>query len=191
MKVFGLIAAALALSSVALAADAFFSGDLDPASPTFNRPVQDGAALSGVGTAVRYDVQPFWVDVSGTYVMELGQPLASPTPYDPFILIYSTAFDPNSPLTNFVAGDDDYSGVFALLTDANYLTGSLRRSKIESVTLTALTQYFAISTTFGNDTGGPYDAAIGGGQGNVYLGFVPEPASLLLVALGGLALRRR
>ena len=183
-------ALAVALVSGAGAQPAFWSGDLDAASPTFQRPLQDGSGLSAVGTAVRYHVQPFYVGTTGSYVFEMGQLVGSPSLFDPFIVVYADGFDPTDGLLNFHAGNDDFSGAFTVLNpDAAYETGSLRRSRL-TTGLVEGTQYYAINTAFGNGAGGPFDAAIGG-DGRVILGIIPEPASALLLGLGLLVIRRR
>lgn len=178
----------------AFAQTAFWSGDTTGGS-TFNRP-SSFSTLSGVGTAVPYQVQPFWVTVGGTYSFEVNG--GSHT--DTYALAYSS-FDPNNPLLGLMDGDDDFSGSFSLLSGTgqgwassviapgegtNYSGGT-------GLILNANTQYYAVVTGYGNSDFGSYDAAIGGGQGRVVLGAVPEPATMLALFAGvaGLAARRR
>ncbi|MCC6560642.1 MAG: DUF11 domain-containing protein, partial [Xanthomonadales bacterium] len=126
--------------------------DTIAAAPTFNRPFGCGA-LSGAGTAVGYHVQQFSVDTGGSYSIEvLGTSTLSDD--DSYLVIYQTAFDPMSPLTNCVITDDDSgTGYYSLATAA----------------LTAGTQYFAVTTTYANGTTGPFDNQISG-PGNITLG---------------------
>ena len=122
-----------------------FPGTLTVADPTFNRPV-NCSALSGVGTAVRYDVIPVTlacptsVTVSteiadGGSITPNGTGTAGP---DMFMVLYGTGgFNPASPLTNCLAVNDDISGA------AN------RRSRIVSASLPA-GSYTAVLTSFNN-----------------------------------------
>lgn len=122
------------------------------AAPTFNRPA-GCAGLSGIGTAVGYHVQQFSVDTSGSYSVEvLGTSTLSDN--DSYLVIYQTAFNAASPLTNCVITDDDSgTGFYSLATAA----------------LTAGTQYFAVTTTYDNGSTGPFDNQISG-PGNITLG---------------------
>lgn len=183
-----LILAMVAASAASFAQTAFWSGSLDTSDPTYNRALETGGGLSGVGTNNYYDVQAFYVDVTGGYTFE------SAMPNDPFIFVY-TAFNPANAVTGFVAGDDDYTGAFALLGgSATGLDGSKiggGQGSFPTMTLTANTQYYAVTTTFDPLTTGAYRNAIGGGPGNVTLGTVPEPASMVALGAGLLALARR
>ncbi|MCC6561243.1 MAG: hypothetical protein IT478_07800, partial [Xanthomonadales bacterium] len=89
--------------------------DTIAAAPTFNRPAGCGG-LSGVGTAVGYHVQQFSVDMSGSYTIEvLGTSTISDG--DSYLIIYQTAFDPMTPLTNCMFSDDDSgTGAYSLAT---------------------------------------------------------------------------
>ena len=70
---------------------------------TFNRPSPDGGSLTG--KVVRLAVQPFFVDANGTCRLEGVQEGG----FNGVIYLYKGAFDPASPLTNFVAGSDNTS----------------------------------------------------------------------------------
>jgi hypothetical protein len=184
MKKIALIAVVAVATTNAFAADLFWSGDTT-GGPTFHRAASiDG--FSGIGTAVAYQTQDFYVDVTGDYVFE------TLTAYDGYIHVYEGSFNPNSGVVNLVGGDDDYTGAFSVLggsgagIDASQL-GTGIGSSFGGLTLTANTQYIAVVTGFGNTDFGTYDAAIGGGQGNVFAGSpVPEPASMII--LGSMAL---
>lgn len=196
--VIGTIALLVAASGAA-AQDAIWTGDTT-GGPTFNRPVGFGG-LSGVGTAVAYEVTPFFVSVSGQYVFEADYRNSTGASWDGYILVYSGSFDAGSPLSNLIAGDDDYLGAFSVLPGAT--TGGLQGSRIAlgdasnfggagtGLNLTAGAQYFAVVTGFGNAEFGTYTAGIGGGQGLVTLGLIPAPSAVALLGLGGLAAVRR
>lgn len=130
--------------------------DTIAATPVFNRP-NTCSGLSGTGTAVGYHVQQFSVDTTGSYSVEvLGSSTISGA--DSYLVIYHTAFNPASPLTNCVITDDDSGTGFYSLATTN---------------LTAGTQYFAVTTTFSNGATGNFDNQISG-PGNITLG-VPGP----------------
>lgn len=187
MKKF-MILALVASSAASFAQTAFWSGDLTTSDPTYNRAGEDGTFISGVGVNNYYDVQAFWVTATGAYTFE------SKFANDGFIFVY-TAFNPANALTGFVAGDDDYTGAFSLLGgSATGLDGSKiggGQGTFPTMTLTANTQYYAVQTTFDVLTTGHYDNAIGGGPGTVNLGTVPEPASMVALGAGLLAIARR
>lgn len=198
MKIVSVLALAAA-TGAATAQDAFWSGDTT-GGPTFNRPSGLGT-LSGVGTAVAYDVQAFFVNVSGEYVFEADYRASTGASFDGYALVYSGSFDANNPLAGLIAGDDDYNGAFSVLPGAT--TGGLQGSRIAlgegsnfggagtGLNLTAGVQYFAVIGGFGNSNFGAYTAGIGGGQGPVKLGLVPAPSAVALLGLGGLVATRR
>jgi hypothetical protein len=176
-----------------MANTAFWSGDTT-GDPTFNRP-SSMTSLSGVGTAVPYEVQPFFVLTSGQYIMETF----GTTHSDPYILVYGPTWNPATPLVGLVNGDDDFTGAFTLLTgsgsglDASRIaSGDFTNFNSGGLNLTANTQYYAVVTGFGNSDFGAYDAAIGG-VGKVRLGLVPEPGTMIALGAGiaALAARRR
>lgn len=110
--------------------------------PIWNRPLEDGSGLSSTGTGVSYHVYgPFTVSDSGTYIITSDQ-----DDWDGFILIYQNVFDPESPLTNYVAGDDDGPGVDSQI----------------STTLNSGTDYFLITTSFAPDDFGTFTNSITG-----------------------------
>lgn len=118
-------------------AKSFGQGDCDLNSSTpdpadgvvWNRPLETGTGLSSVGVGVSYHVYgPFTVDVTGSYTFSSSQ-----SGFDGFIFIYQNAFNPSTPLVNYVAGDDDSVG-----TNTSLIT----------TTLTAGTTYFFITTGF-------------------------------------------
>jgi PEP-CTERM motif len=162
--------------SGAYAATIGFSGDTT-GGPTYNRPVAGNppTALSGVGTAVHYQVLGFTVSTNETYSVET----TSASFGDTFITLYSGSFDSNNPLTNALVADDDGG------------TGSL---SLFSRSLAAATQYYLVVTSFSNVEFGTFTGTISAESGTATLdqsNNVPVPSSFALLALGGLAFLRR
>ncbi len=127
-----------------------YSGDTTGA-PTFNRALSDCSGLSGVGTAVAYQVQDFTVTAAGNYDITSVQ-----TGFDGFIHLYTGSFNPADALTNCTAGSDDG-------------TGGIGTSEILGVALTSGTQYFVVTSGFANTDFGPYDNTLSG-PGTIVLG---------------------
>ena len=184
MKRIFILVLAVACSQT-FAQNAFWTGDTT-GDPTFNRP-EELDSLSSFADAVPYEVQPFWVTSTGQYVFEADAQASNGFNHtDTFILVYSGSFNAGTPLVNLIAGDDDFSGTFTLLTGTG---GGIESSRIAlgdtsnlggdiGLNLTANTQYYAVVTGFENTDFGTYRAGIGAGPGNVNLGVVPEPATM-------------
>jgi MYXO-CTERM domain-containing protein len=177
--------ASVALSQVAMAAPVNFAGTLSATDPTYNRTVSGNppSGLSGVGTAVSYDVFAFTVSLTETYsVGTLSAAFTTGTADDTFITVYQNLFNPAAALSNVVQADDDAGpGFLSLITR----------------TLNAGTQYFLVVTSFNNGQRGDYTGQFtNAGNGVVTVdggATVPTPSTLALVplALAGLALTRR
>lgn len=169
-----LIAAAAALvAATSHAGITTYTGNTTGAA-TFNRPLEDFSALSGVGTAVPYNVVPITVSVSGTYSF------VTTGLFDTFTLLYSPSFSAASSLANgLVANDETVQGTFNVAGFAEALTAG--------------TTYFHVVTGFSNADAGAFSTTIGG-PGVITV--VPEAGTyammgLGLLAVGGLVRRRR
>jgi PEP-CTERM motif len=160
------------------ASAAFYVGDTS-GGPTFNRPLEDLTALSGLGTAVAYETYSFSVDTAGSYSFRsFALPLA--TPWDNFLILYTGAFNPGSALTNVTIANDD-------------LNNNVGRSGF-SASLSTGVAYTLVTTSFYNEDSGRYLNVIRG-PGDLTAP-VPEPETYLmlvagLAAVGFMARRRR
>lgn len=112
----------------------------------WRRPEQGAppVALSARGTAVPYDMMRFTVGTTGTYTLK------STAGWDNYLFLYSTAFDPASPLSNVLLGNDDFESAGT----AGFAT-----------TLTAGTPYFLVASGFNNSDSGKHILDISGAGG--------------------------
>jgi hypothetical protein len=175
-----LLAAVMALwTGTARAAPIVYNGTA-VGGPTWNRPLEDLSALSGVGTNVPYDVFAFTADTTTTVNIR-----SAPTApeYDNFLFLYQGSFNPATPLLNAVIANDDVNGMGV---DAAF-----------TAQLTAGTLYLVVTTGFDNGDAGRFQNTITPRAGSVHdsavlpepgslndLAVVPEPASLSLLGLG-------
>ena len=144
--------------------------------PTFNRPLANGnnapTALSAVGTAVSYDVITFSIATSGAYTfLSLS---VTPANWDNYTFLYSGSFNPASPLSNVLIGNDDNPTIGRSGFTYNLVAGST---------------YSFVTTGFSNTDAGSF-------SNSITQAAVPEPSSWALLSLGAagagvVALRRR
>lgn len=203
-RLMGILALSLVLvSTETVLGDATWNGDTS-GGPTLNRP-SGLATLSGTGTAVLFFLQPFYVDLTTQYVFEIDS-TAPLTHTDQYALVYANSFSSASPLNNLIAGDDDYSGSYSILSGNSASAGEGSRIALGEASnfggaatgllLTAGIQYFAAVAGFGNADVGTFRAAVGDGigGGTVTLGSIPEPSAMTIIAgslLVGLCRRSR
>ncbi len=148
-----------------------YTGTLSNTDPTFNRPLTT-TSLSAVGTAVFYDVQPFFLSLAGSVTISVDSATFTPTPADDsFLCLYQGSFNPASPLTNLIAVDDDGGpGALSLIT----------------INLAALTNYFVVTTSFSNGVTGPYSDSITPANSAAIVTpvAVPEPSTITALIMG-------
>lgn len=128
--------------------------------PTWNRPATVGTGASGSctlsasGSNVPYRVVQVTVPTTGIYTVTTEWDA-----FDGYLFLYQNAFNAADPCLNLMSLNDD--------------AGSVARSQIRSVTLTAGTTYFLIHTGFGNAQVGAYAGAFVG------------PAAVAVVTVSG------
>lgn len=130
--------------------------------PVWNRPFESLSGLSAFGAGVNYEVTPFTVTASGSYVFQ------NTATWDNFTFVYANTFNPATPLVNGLVGNDDNPDLG--------LSGF-------TTALTAGTSYFYVVTGFDSTEFGAYSAAVTG-PGDVILTAVPEPGTYGLMGLG-------
>ena len=166
------VAALAATSGLAMANVVLFNGDTT-SGPTYNRTLSGNppTGLSAVGTAVRYEVIPVYVNFSGSVNFEITS-----GSYDTFMTLYSGMFNPASALTNAQVADDD-AGVGSLSLFTSGLLGG--------------TQYFVVVSGFGNSDFGTYSLRMSSTSSNITIGLIPSPGSLAMIGGAGLIAGRR
>jgi hypothetical protein len=174
MKLISMLRSALAAVAVAAAlpASAAFYVDDTTDGPTYQRAVEDFSGLSGVGTAVSYDVFSFSVSADGLYsVRSFAQGLFQDQPWDQFLFLYSGSFDPTQALSNGVIANDDFNS-------------TIGKSGFD-VALAVNTAYYLVTTSFYNEESGAFLNIITGP--GAILPAIPEPGTYAMLAIGLLA----
>ncbi len=92
--------------------------DSTSGGPLWTRP-NEGTTCTLSSNTVNYHVQPFAIDTSGTYFV------VSQQNYDGYIHLYQDGFDPGSPCTNYLNGDND-----ALFSTSSELSHALEAGRI-------------------------------------------------------------
>ncbi len=132
--------------------------------PTFDRPVANGAnaptTLSGIGTAVSYDVVMFTVATAGTYSF---LSTATSANYDNYTFLYQGAFNAASPLTGVLIGNDDLTSTTTSGFSKALVTG---------------TMYSFVTTGYANTDAGTFTDTI------TMTSAVPEPGAWAMIGAG-------
>ena len=175
MRLLLLAATAALLALPAQAQNPVSYSDNTAANPDgiFNRP---NSACSGA-TSSAYDAVAFSVLVTGNYTMDSVQG------YDGYLILYRAPFDPNSPLTNCIAANDD---LFPLVSGASRIVRTLSSSE-SYVLVTA--GFGGLTGAFTNTISGPAGSAItlGGGVEVPDVDLAVTPLVSAVPATGGKA----
>ncbi len=121
------------------------TGTLVTGGPTYQRGFGDNTTIynaSSSGSAVYYKTYTFMAETSGTLDIETVGGTLSGDPYDTYLTLYQTAFNPTSPATNFLRGDDD--------------SGTLQYASRLIHPIEAGTTYVLVVGTFGNGVTGDF-----------------------------------
>jgi hypothetical protein len=121
-------------------------GVLTAGSPTYQRGTGDNNTTgysAAVGNGYYYKTHTFIAPASGSVSIEItGGTLNTTNPYDTYLSLYQTNFNPASPATNFLRGDDD--------------SGDLMFSSKITHNLVAGTTYIVVVTTYSEGVTGGY-----------------------------------
>lgn len=104
---------ALLLPVVTAAADTLSWSGIMVESFSFQRPTEDGSAVADVGP-VNYQAASIFVDQTGVYTITSEQRIFAESEWwDGFLVLYAAPFDPQRPLRNLIAANDDGPEGFA------------------------------------------------------------------------------
>lgn len=144
-----LILASLFLTSIVQADSVSWSGTIDSGDAIFNvdTAVFD-APYNPLFDGYYFEAQPFTVDVSGQYQIQMLSASFAFCGDDGVFALYAGGFSASSPQANRIAANDDFSG-------SSFLPGF-------DVNLTAGTLYILVSSTFCEEDTGTYTNSISG-----------------------------
>jgi hypothetical protein len=138
------------------------TGTLVAGGPTYQRGYGDNASsyvASTTGSAVYYKTYTFVATSSGTLEVEIVGGTLTGDPYDTYLTLYHTAFNPAAPATNFLRGDDD--------------SGTLQYASKLIQPIVAGTTYILVVSTYANGVIGNFNLqsnfSIFSGVNNWYL----------------------
>lgn len=121
-----------------------YTGDTT-GQPVWNRPNANGSnapnTLSGTATATPYSAFNFRVAATGKYNF-----LSTTTTWDNYTFLYTGGFDATQPLVNVTLGNDDFPDT--------------RNSGFNTVSLTAGTNYYFVTTGYSNTSFGAFTNSI-------------------------------
>ena len=123
----------------------FVTGQLTTSSPTYRRGDGNNTTVytaSNVGTSVYYKTYTFTPSVSESVTFETTDGALTFNRYDTYLTLYQTSFNPSSPATNFLRGDDD--------------SGALRFASKFTHSLVAGTTYVLVVSTYNNGRTGSF-----------------------------------
>ncbi len=93
------------------------NGSLSSSSPTYARASGNNSTVYTAGATVYYQSFTFTAPSSGTQTFEITAASLTDGTNDTYLSLYQAAFNPASPATNFLRGDDDTGvGYLSLLT---------------------------------------------------------------------------
>lgn len=115
MQVLARAVIALGLVTTAASAETLTFSGITTGRPTWNRPIGAGPSLSGSCTSCSF--QSFGITITDPSAFDAEILTAR---FDTYLHLYLGAFDPDAPLLNLVAGDDDDgAGLFSRITAGN------------------------------------------------------------------------
>lgn len=147
----GLLAAALLLP-LSVAADTLRWPGIMVEGLPFQRPTEDGSALADQGP-VFYQAASIFVDQTGVYTIDSDQRVfpAESEWWDGFLILYAAPFDPQRPLRNLIAANDDGPEGFA----TSQITAHLVAGVVYRVVTTQAQPRGAVFDNFQNTVTGP------------------------------------
>jgi len=140
-------------------------------SPTFVRPSASSsdtfptAPTGSSGNTVPYGVNAYTPSATGYYNFYSSQD------NDGFMHVYANTFNPASPLTNIVAGDDDWFGA------KPYTTSRTNHSFLRNVSLTGGTTYQIVTSNFTGTGSNTYEGYVYGTNTGANPGSPAVPAT--------------